>query len=124
MTTPKNHLKLDYKVFDQNVQELDSGHIDFEDGMFIYDVKVNDQGDVFGANSNLEGDLEVYKYPVLSSGLDFLNILSDSIKMGDIKDDLTLNFIDDNQVFIASKLEFSEFFLGIYYAYSILKTPV
>lgn len=112
----KNHLKLDYKVFDQNIQELDSGHIDFEDGMFIYDVKVNDQGDVFVVNSNLEGDLEVYKYPVLSSGFDFLNILSDSIKMGDIKDDLTLNFIDDNQVFIASKLEFSEFFLGIYYA--------
>ncbi len=112
----KDHLNLNYKVYDQNIQELDSGHIDFEDGMFIYDIKVNDMGDVFVANSNLEGDLEVYRYPYGANEYEFLNILADSINMGDIKDDLTMKFIDDNKVFIATKLEFSELFLGVFYA--------
>lgn len=112
----KPQLKLDYIVFDQNVQEVDSGHIDFEDGMFIYEIKVNDMGDVFVVNSNIQGDLEVYKYPVLGGDYEFLNIRADSLKMGDLKDDLTLKFIEDNKAFLAAKLEYAEFFLGAFYA--------
>ena len=106
-------LKLHYKIFDQHVKELDSGEINLNDGDFIYQVSVNDLGDIFIANSNLTGDMEVYRFPFKSEEFNLLNITAGN----SVRDDLTMTFTDDNKLYIAAKSEIDERFHGALYAF-------
>lgn len=106
-------LKMHYRTFDQKLNMLDSGEIDFEDGTFLFDLKVNNKGDIYTASALLEGQVDIDKY---EKG--YNEPLSIRLQEQDyIRDDITLLLRDDDRVFLACKAEVDEFFHGVYFAY-------